>query len=214
MDTIKRFAYDFKHKRTAAILLLVIIGLVLFNNISERDNLSNINNAANAIYEDRFLPESYIFKYYQQSENIIDIANSLTISDDDKSQGIAKNIVTIEALNVDYLKTKLTKAEENEFNQLQNIFAEMTIANKANNLNVVKALALASRSKLHRLSDIQLTEAETQIKNIRKLNSSTMMSLKFEIFLILIIGLIVQALIFASRTIPNLNTAGDKSAWN
>lgn len=90
----------------------------------------------------------------------------------------------------------------------------MKIAAINHDFALVKSLAVTSKTKLQSLSNIQLAEAETQINSIRKLNNSTMMSLKFEIFIILIIGLVAQALIFASKTIVSMPKTNEKSMWN
>lgn len=214
MEKIKRWTTEFRYKKSAALLLLIVVGLVLLNNILERKNLKGINLAVNAIYEDRLLPESYIFRYYELSEKIDETLNNYSLNTQQKKGEITAIIYEIKSLDKEYLKTKLTLEESSEFDLLQHKILDLEVLNKIQNVEGLKAVIVEVRENLHNLSNIQIVEAENQMKTIRQLNGSSMINLRFEIYIIIIIALIIQALIFASRTIEVIKSRNDTSAWN
>lgn len=214
MNNFNRWIIDFKHKKSAALLLFAILGIVLFNNIKERKNLTGINLAVNAIFEDRLLPESYIFKYYELSENMHETLSNNGFDAQQKKDKIQTIIVEIKSLNELYLKTKLTVEENAEFELLQRNILELEGFNQKENIQGINVVINELRENLHNLSTIQIVEAGNEMKTIKALNGASMISLRFEIYIVIIIGLLIQVLIFTSKTIEVIKNRNENSVWN
>ena len=196
-----KWTYSVKNKMKAAMLLFIVLALVLLNNFSERNNSSKINKAIHSIYDDRLVAESYIFRYLNNSHQIIELIDEPSLGSTEKLEQIKMRLGSVSELNGFFEQTALTKLERTDYLELKRLYLQINRAVLDGNLGRAKAAAKETVGILELLSDIQLAEAENQIQVINRLNSSTSVSSHFEIALLIIIGVWIQGLVFASNTL-------------
>jgi hypothetical protein len=199
-----KWTYSLKNKLTAAILLFGLIVVVCSNNLFERNNAEKINATITTIFDDRFMVESYIFQYsalIYQIKEILNHPNYTTAEKIELNKGPLQGILL---LNDAYKKTKFTKEEIIYFDQFTDLCNKIS-----NNINIGQTadgtkFSNEALSILENLSTIQISEAKMQLTRANKLFHFGSMSSQFELAILVIFGLIIQALIFASKSI-NLN---------
>lgn len=199
-----KWTYSLKNKLTAAILLFGLIVVVCSNNLFERNNAEKINATITTIFDDRFMVESYIFQYsalIYQIKEILNHPNYTAVEKIELNKGPLQGILL---LNDAYKKTKFTKEEVIYFDQFTDLCKKMS-----NHINVGQTVDGTKFSNealniLANLSAIQISEAKIQLTQANKLFHFGSISSQFELAILVIFGLIIQALIFASKSI-NLN---------
>lgn len=196
--------YNLKSKMTVAILLFSVLGLVIVINFSERNNSTKINNAISSIYEDRLVVESYIFQYVHHFQSVAEIAENPEYSADQKHKLIATPLSKINSLNELYWKTKLTDAEKLSFTKFADLCKNISAASLSSDFVKTKQLAKEATHILHDLSSIQVSEAKLQMENVNSLYNFSTLSSHFEIAILIIIALIIQALVFSSKAINSI----------
>jgi len=196
-----KWTYSVSNKMRAAMLLFIVLALVMLNNFSERNNSFKINEAIYSIYDDRLIAESYIFRYLNNSHQIIELIDEPFLSTREKLDQIRVRLATIIELNGFFEKTTLTKLEKTDYMELKELYGQINIALLNQDLYQAKTLAKETVGILEQLSAIQLTEAENQIRVIKRLTSSTTLHSHFEIAVLIIIGVWIQGLVFASNTL-------------
>lgn len=199
-----KWTYGVKNKLTTALLLFGLIFIVCSNNLFERNNAEKINATITTIFDDRFMVESYIFQYsalIYQIKEILNHPNYTAVEKIELNKGPLKGILL---LNDAYKKTKFTKEEVIYFDQFTDLCKKMS-----NHINVGQTVDGTKFSNealniLANLSAIQISEAKIQLTQANKLFHFGSISSQFELAILVIFGLIIQALIFASKSI-NLN---------
>lgn len=196
-----KWTYGVKNKMKAAMLLFIVLVLVLFNNFSERNNSSKINKAIHSIYDDRLVAESYIFRYLNNSHQIIELIDEPSLSQTEKLKEIRNKLANVREINGFFEQTNLTNLEKTDYLELKRLYFQINQAALEGNLVQAKVVAKETVGILQLLSEIQLNEAEHQIQVINRLNSSTALNSHFEIAVLIIIGVWIQGLVFASNTL-------------
>lgn len=196
-----KWVYSVKNKMMAASTLALVLGLVLFNNLSERENSQKINRAIYSIYDDRLVAETCIFNYLNHSHQIIEVI-------DDKSQPLYRQRAEIQShlgkirkIHEDFTQTTFTELESEDFVKLTDLYAAMEAATATGNLPEVKRSAKNSVGVLEELSQIQLAEAENQIKEIKRINSSSTIHSYMEFGILIVLAVFIQGLVLASKTL-------------
>jgi len=188
-----------KSKMTAALLLFVVLILVLLTNFGERNNAERINKAVLSLYEDRLVVGSYIFDYAQHLQTIAGIAgNSETISVQ-KAKAISEESKKINQLHPLYLKTILTPQEKKEFEVFYKLCKKIETQTLAQEFQQVKSTALEGIGNLKSLSQLQVAEGKMQMANVTSLYTFSNFYSHFELAVLVVIALIIQALVLSSR---------------
>jgi len=208
-----RWTYSVKNKITAASLLFGVIVVVLLVNINQRKQIGNLESAFEAIYRDRLIAESYILDFSEKLHDMNDAINDPEKSFSEK-QEIANHILNeIDTLNHLYEATRLTDEEARHFVHFTGLTDEMNLRLKAGDLESEAPMIRSALLDLHSLSQIQLHEADKIKTETDQIFSHGSIILQFEMVVLIIIGLLIQALLFASKTSsgckvpqnPNLN---------
>lgn len=213
-----KWIYRIQQKAQVAFLLAIILLGVLTKNMMEQENVSELGDSFSSVYEDRLLVESYIYKlsdHLYKKKLIIDQCKS-----DDRlelREKIEEHNAAIQSLIRDYEKTKLTSEESVFFQAFKKNMEEMNVLEaqyvqlNSGQPSLSRQFDIASGT-LHELSSIQVSEGKTMADHSRKIVAGSSILSQFELALVVVIGLIIQALIFASRSItpampqkPNLN---------
>lgn len=182
-------------------MLFIVIVLVLINNFHERNRLDKISRAIHSIYEDRLVAEHYTFQYLQYSQKIIEISASSEMESISREELIRPILDQAKSLDTVYLKTVLTKDERIEFNKLLALYSNIEYAAGDKDFVAANQKSKETLTVLNALSDIQIREGSLQMKVIDKLYGSAALSSNFEFAVLIIIGLIIQALVFSSKTL-------------
>lgn len=210
--------FSIQQKIKAAFLLAVICLLVLAGIYWERNSLETINESCSSIYEDRLLPATYVFHLTDHLYQKRLILEAYFQREDDS--GATDDLRLLEAHNAamdslidDFEATYLVEMEDRvlrdfkrelgEYNQLERRIlagAQPVARQEADHRELVRMFGM-TKEELTRLSHIQ-TDVGQQIKEDSQATASNgILITKMELALIVIIGLIIQALIFASKTV-------------
>ena len=195
-----KWTYQIPNKLATALMLMGVLLLVFFNNLKERSNSTKLETAFESIYEDRLMAESYILRFsanLHQIQDVLDNQSVLTQSE------MKEKLAEIEELNLLYLDTELTKTEETYFVHFEKLTRELSKALSEGKLETATAKIRDAHKDLHALSEIQVTEAQVLLTQTRRIFSAGSASSQFEIGVIIIIALMVQAILFASKTLQS-----------
>jgi hypothetical protein len=195
-----KWAYSIRNKFAAAVILFVALGIIFMNNLYERNNSAKINASIATIYEDRLMVESYIYQYSDQLHRIIEIIDE-TENQKFISHKLNTEFAEINALNAAYEKTKLTPEEKISFDEFSLLCAQMQEEVTAGNLIKGKTISRKALNILNTLSDIQISEARLERRHAEQLFSSSSIFSNVEMVVLIIIAIMIQALIFASKTL-------------
>lgn len=208
-----KWAYSIEQKMKAALLLAIVFVLLFVKNVIDKQNFNKLGDTFSTVYEDRLLAESYIYKlsdHLSRKKILIDSFND----DITKIDGqIKSHNAAIVALIHDFGKTKLTKVEAILFEKFKkNIEKGLALEknylldHKNGLISTHKTLDesfYATLNTLNLLSNIQLSEGELLNKTSKNIVSGSTTQTQFELSLLIVIGLLIQVLIFASRsTLP------------
>lgn len=188
-----------KNKVLASAALLSLCLLVLASNYIDRKHTEDVKLTISTLYEDRLIAEVYILK---MTSAFYEIKEAIQIDVDavDQEKRIKNHILTINETSDAYLKTKFTKLETLKAKELVKMLTSIesnALVNKAHTLNQIdKALDL-----LNELSAIQLAESKEIMSYAEKLYLAGKTSSQFVVALIVIILVVLQAIVFSSRTI-------------
>jgi hypothetical protein len=200
------FSYFVQQKLKLASALAIILFIVLVNNRLQNNNLTELGETFGSVYKDRLLVENYIFKMANATH---EKKYLLTQIDNQKTQTIKKEINFInqemDSIISDYQKTYLTINENAIFKDYlknnaqlremeQNPVIQISQLNELYNKNV---------EMLTELSKIQMIEGEALYNNSQSIVTSNASISYLELGLLIILGLITQALIFNSKSLSS-----------
>lgn len=195
-----KWTYSIPEKFKASLLLTGVIVVILLNNLSERTNSRQLKSAFESIYEDRLMAESYILEL---SEQLHDIENKLDNQKSISPIQVDEFIHELDQISLRYLDTKLTDEEEVHFVKFEAISWEIGFGLREGK-NVDKQIS-AAFVELKELSTIQVKEAQKIMGQTGRIFSTGSISSQFEIALLIIAALFVQAIMFASKTLKTPN---------
>lgn len=194
-----------------AFLLAIILLGVFMKNVIDRNNVSELGDSFSSVYEDRLVVESYIYKlsdHLHQKQMLIDDCSQQGDRNDVRLK-IAQHNTAIGNLIKEYEKTKLTNQESVFFDAFKKNINEMITLEdqylKSQN-SMLKVPSLdhqftTATSNLDQLSSIQIAEGKTMTDHSKRIVAGSSILTQFELAMIIVIGLIIQALIFASNSL-------------
>lgn len=194
-----KWTYSIKNKLMASAALLTLSVLVLFSNYIDRNHTNNVKQSIGTLYEDRLIVEDYILKMTIDAYEI-----KQALFEADKTGVHPERINTllshIEGLSLAYRKTKFTTTEDATFTALVKVLDEF---NASSTQSIAQKLAITNRALalLNQLSSIQLEESKLIMKQAEDLYVTGRTLSQFAFGITLVILLVLQALVFASRTL-------------
>ncbi len=205
-----KWIYRIQQKAQVAFLLAIILVGILVKNLMERNNVSELGDSFSSVYEDRLLVESYI---YQLSDHLY---QKKLIFDNCKVDGstiayrsqIEKHNEDISKLIKEYEKTKFTEKESTFFQSFKNSIRKITFlethylmsASGGSNSELDNQFKMAATDLQH-LSNIQIAEGKILNDQSKKIVAGSTILTQFELGMIIVIGLIIQALVLASQSL-------------
>jgi hypothetical protein len=198
-----KWTYSIPKKTSTAFLLLGVLVLVLVNNLKERSNSAELKTAFESIYQDRLMVESYILRL---SEQLHQIQEQLENPAPNQTDLLRVKLSEIEKINLLYLNTQLTDEEEIHFEHFEEMTWELDQALRAGETETVRSTIEVALKDLRLLSEIQIVEGQSLLAQSQQLFKSSSISSQFEICLVIILGLMVQGILFASKTLQKRNS--------
>ncbi|HSH66319.1 MAG TPA: hypothetical protein VLB84_11100 [Bacteroidia bacterium] len=184
----------------ASVVLLSLCLLVLFSNYIDRNHTENVKKSISTLYADRLIAEDYILKMTSCLYQIKEVINTDTGNNINKNSRIKNLLLTIKETSNSYHKTKFTELERIKANELLNTLQEIEPTQLKNTQlkleSANKALAI-----LNELSAIQLAESKQIMNYAERLYLSGKTSSQFVFALIIIILIVLQLLVFTSKTL-------------
>lgn len=188
-----KWSYSLKQKALASVLLAVVFLFIILNNIYERRNISKLNESFSSIYRDRLLAESYIYLFSDLLHNRAEL-NKKNVSTAQIELIDEKLLLLVK----DYEATVLTQQETSYFDSFKEV---ILIEDKIQtNINYSAAFAL-----LERLSNIQVDEGTRLKKESSSMFLGSDISFKLEMAILIVIALIMQVIIFSSKSAIAVN---------
>lgn len=200
-----KWTYSIQNKLTASGVLVLLCLLVLFSNYTDRIHTNNVKNMISTMYEDRLIAEEYILKMLNGVHQIKEVLKSNT-DDESKVNEVGNLFINIKEVNYAYQATKLTAVEKIKADELSATLREFE-SSHLKDTQIKLVLANKLLDTLIQLSDIQLSESKQIMKYAESLYASSKTSSQFVFALIIIILLVLQALVFASRTLIPIDKA-------
>ncbi|HMO39309.1 MAG TPA: MCP four helix bundle domain-containing protein [Saprospiraceae bacterium] len=212
------WVFSIRPKIKVAFLLALICVAVLLQIAWERYHITNIDKSFSSIYEDRLLPASYIFhltdhlykkrlmleKYFigapsvQPAEDICQLEAHNAAIEKLLCDFDATYLIEIEGKVLHDFKQKLLAYNTMEMQLLQ-ARAEGLLPD-ADEAAFLKLFAVTI-DELTQLSQIQTDVGKKMKEDTQGLTASTSLLANMEAALVIVIGLVIQALVFASRTV-------------
>lgn len=192
-----KWTYSIQQKLTAAGILAAIMILILLNNLSERRRFRQLEESISSIYEDRLLVESYIFKLYNNLQSQNDCLLGLEGSSE-KSLSLLKS--EREQLLDLYAETYLTVEEGKHFEALKQTLSRFDRFNLEEEKISINHEAI---EHLKALSNIQTDEGASIRDKSERIILGSQSSSQFEAAIVVVLALIIQALIFSSKSMKS-----------
>ncbi|MBK8390247.1 MAG: MCP four helix bundle domain-containing protein [Saprospiraceae bacterium] len=203
-----KWTYSIQNKLTAAAVLFVLCVVILYANYHDRMHTSKVIGLISTLYEDRIVAEVYIYKMsndlYEIKEALLDPISEST------NQKIQGRMSLINQSMAAYEKTKLTEKESMIFDQLRLEIPQNWEAKNDQNDALAK-MADRSLLLLGELSEVQITESKSIVADSEKTYKMSKLSSEFAFAIVIIILIILQALVFASKTLHISNEPVDPS---
>lgn len=212
-----KWTYSIKQKTTTALLMAAVLGLVMWNNFAQGKQFEKIVGAFASLYEDRLIVESYIYNISEllhRKKHILESPVPHDNSENNLKLMVIESDSTIKALIALYRETKFTEKEMKLFDSLIAGIEKLLVAEQAyikagiekqkESKQAIIALAETNLQYLSLLSDIQVSEGKQMNKDSKAALMSHISSSQFETSLLIIIAIIIQMLIFASRSMRSI----------
>lgn len=199
-----KWTYSIQNKMAASGALFTLCLLVLFSNYVDRNHTSNVKNSISTLYEDRLVVEDYILK---MTIDIYEIKQALHVAGqhgEPSTDQITALLAHIDGLSNAYQKTKFTKIEDVTFATLLKTLKEFEDSSSQSDVNRLN-LANQALMLLNKLSEIQLEESKSIMKQVDDLYIRGEVASQFAFAITIIILVVLQALVFASKTLPRAN---------
>jgi len=205
-------------KLKLAFLLGIICLLVLANIYWERSNITSMNDSFRSIYADRLLPATYVFQltdHLYQKRLILEhqLHHHDTLEAAEALRQVTIHSHAMDTLIADFEATYLVETEGQllgafkqqlgDYNRLEKSLLEAAQLRQPFEKDRADLIALfdTTLSELTQLSQLQIDVGRAMRDDSLRLLASTKVLTMLEAALIVIIALIIQGLVFASRSV-------------
>jgi hypothetical protein len=194
-----KWTYSVRNKMAASGALFLICLLVLFSNYIDRDRVGKVSNLIDTMYEDRLLAENYILKMMGSVYQIKEVLKSTPVGNDAENK-MRHSLSDINTLMNAYQKTKLTDKENTKLAELTRILNDLELS-PLHNTQIKLETTSRAVVLLNELSTIQVDESKLIIDHAEILRTSGKMLTQFALAIMIVIILVLQALVLASKTL-------------
>lgn len=205
-----KWFYAIKEKLKIAIALTFVLILVLVTNTINKYHFTEIKESFTSVYEDRLLVENYIYKLSTELN-----AKQLRLYSGNETEDEKQHVSNgrINELIKDFKDTKLTEEESEvlhafavNVDYLKKLELKLSkLDEQKSEKGVIKQELVMHftelQNQLSRLSEIQMEEGKKLVNNSKGIVATNYSYSRLEIIVVIIMGLIIQALIFASKSV-------------
>lgn len=202
------WTFAIKQKMTAAVLLFAVIVLVMLTNMREQRTAKRISTAVTSLYEDRLVVAQYIHQLSKQMDGIIYLLEKEKTEDSTQINSYLAEVATLNAL---YEKTTLTETEKINFEQFKKLCQTISRNNKDGDRSAVLSTARDAEKTLQTLSSIQVEEGKNKLDEVLDMTYFTNLFSYLELVILIVIAVIIQALVFASKTIRSIKKPSNEN---
>lgn len=219
-----KWTYSIQQKTTAAVLLAAIFAVIFIVNRIENNKINELGKSMNSVYEDRLMVENYIFRLsglLYEKKILLDQCVGME-QGEEYFRYLRDQNTAIALLVEDYDRTQLTEQEATLFNDFKNQLLviqnqESRFLNSDDGNNEVLASSLNASFQnanvlLMGLSNVQINVGKSVNERSKELVAGSTILTRFELGMLVIIGILIHALVFTSRSVmkkaigqPNLN---------
>lgn len=218
-----KWTYGIRQKAAASVLLALVLGLVMLNNLVERNQIRRLDKSFSSMYEDRLLAESYLFQLYDQlqQKNELFQASLLGKHPDAKQFDFDQYQQKLKAILEKFEKTRLTKAEADKYQRFKNILVDLSAIDaqvaaqtgphgeiQASLIEKSEARTIKAFAVLAELSEIQTSEGKVLRSQSKRIMLGNLSASYFEMAILVIIALLIQALVLSTKTLQLPKTHG------
>lgn len=195
-----------------AFLLIAMLIMVFAKNRMNTSHVTELGNSFASVYEDRLMVESYIYQLsgliYQKK--IAAAGTNAPQEFEGLKQKLEQQNHAIRKLLAAYQKTKLTRDEALHFASLKknlntlSTLEDQLLQNPTLTLNPVNRqqmdqLLNTTSENLQALSGIQVAEGKLMHYHSKQLVAGSTLLTYFELSLLILLAIFIQALVFSSR---------------
>ncbi len=210
-----KWAHNIRRKIRTGLLLAAIFVLLFLKNSMDSKNVAELGASFSSVYEDRLLVESYIYRMSDHLfrkkimlDSVVGAREALLIMPE-----IARYNDTIQSIIVAYEETKLTETEEIYFRDFKENVSSLEGLEKTYFQHAERGIddgqikTLLDRefnnasANLHHHSGIQLSEGKLLNDYSKKIVAGSTVMAKFEIGILIAIGLMIIVLVFESTSV-------------
>lgn len=190
LSSIMKWPYSLQHKTTAAVILLLIIGLIGINNFKEYQVAKQMNSTIHTMYKDRLWAEHLISEIQYSVSQLKNCSQSIDVH---------PQLNRIANLNAQFAQTTLTQNEFSIFSDYQllckNIYSTASFS------SISESDFQKAEKYLQALNLTQISEGKILLTEMDNMHKSANLLAKFEITLLIVLGIIIQILVFTSKTL-------------
>ncbi|MGO1243781.1 MAG: MCP four helix bundle domain-containing protein [Sphingobacterium sp.] len=195
------WTFAIKQKMTAAALLFAVIVLVMLTNMREQRAAARISTAVTSLYEDRLVVAQYILQLSTQLDRMI---SDIEQGNPDVPAAIDDYLSEVQRLNALYEKTRLTEMERVNFERFKKLCQNIAENSMSGDRTTLLVTARAAGDTLQSLSSIQVEEGKNKLDEVLNMTYFSNLFSYLELAILIIIAIIIQALVFASKTIRSI----------
>lgn len=209
-----KWTYGIRNKYRAALILAVILIIALLFNLMNRQNFQKLDQSMHTMFEDRLMAENYLFHLYAN------LNNKTRLLQRGQSTGWTAKLETdlAEYQKVDrklldqYRATYLTEEETKQFRSLEHHLSRISLLEQQL-MDIEHQMAIPDRlllqhgaetarafSALSSLTDLQTAVGSEIREQSKRIVTGTISVSWLEITLLIILGILIQGLIFSSRS--------------
>lgn len=218
-----KWTYGIRQKAAASVLLAVVLGLVMLNNLVERNQIRRLDKSFSSMYEDRLLAESYLFQLYDQLQQKNELFQAILQGKqpDVKQFDFDQHQQKLNAIIDKFEKTQLTKEEADKYQRFKTILADMSATDaqvmvqteqhgeiQPNLIERSEASTTKAFAVLAELSEIQTTEGQVLRSQSKRIMLGNLSASYFEMAILVIIALLIQGLVLSTKTLQLPKTQG------
>jgi hypothetical protein len=197
---VMRWTFRVKNKLKISLMMFGVMGVVLLVNLKNGYDSVELRKAFVSIYDDRLVVGGYILKMSEQLHGINEILDNQEIQDEEKFSRAEAVLKDIGYLNKLYQGTVLTEKESEYFIHFTSLTNRITQQLENREYWLIRGSIAEALGDLQLLSEIQLTEGEKIMSQTDKLLHLGSLTSQFELAVLIIVGLMIQVLLFASRS--------------
>ncbi|HSJ66040.1 MAG TPA: hypothetical protein VK921_00090 [Anditalea sp.] len=196
-----KWTYKIKNKLSVSLLMFGVIGIVLLLNFKNGQDAGELRKAMVSMFDDRLVVGGYILKMSDRLHDIHEVLENTHLSEEAQLAAAVKMLDEINVLNRLYAGTVLTEQESDYFSHFTELTTNINSQLITKDIDSIRGSISAALNDLQLLSDIQLIEGEKLMFKTTKLLNFGNITSQFELVVLIIIGLMIQILLFSSRTL-------------